>query len=228
MTGIHSTRLAASKAHRRFVAGTRRAVEKMGWEIPNPMSVSPSIVGAQLLSFAVPPTFERAFGYGGDLRFLEFGYSVGSRQFGYCDGADHLPSDQSLWLWFLSHPVISTHLPEKRYPTLYGTFSVEARRPTLEQIMRGGGSFPSPHCLLLDRQDRMAYISQRDQTVILFALMEPEGADHHSVFVDGLLMSSGTEDYKVPPPVELVHQLRSFLDARLQPAHGSEQVDLRQ
>ncbi|MGB8887188.1 MAG: hypothetical protein WCC87_10725 [Candidatus Korobacteraceae bacterium] len=74
----------------------------------------------------------------------------------------------------------------------------------------------------------MAYISQRDQTVILFALMEPEGADHHSVFVDGLLMSSGTEDYKVPPPVELVHQLRSFLDARLQPAHGSEQVDLGQ
>ena len=228
MTGIHSTRLAASKAHRRFVAGTRRAVEKMGWEIPNPMSVSPSIVGAQLLSFAVPPTFERAFGYGGDLRFLEFGYSVRSRQFGYCDGADHIPSDESLWLWFLSHPVISTHLPEKRYPTLYGTFSVEARRPTLEQIMRGGGSFPSPHCLLLDRRDRMAYISQRDQTVILFALMEPEGADHHSVFVDGLLMSSGTEDYKVPPPVELVHQLRSFLDARLQPAHGSEQVDLRQ
>jgi hypothetical protein len=228
MTGIHSTRLAASKAHRRFVAGTRKAVKKMGGEIPNPLSLSPSIVGAQPLSFPVPPTFERAFGYRADLRFLEFGYSVRSRQFGYGDGGDHIPSDESLWLWFLRHPVISTHLPEKRYPTLYGTFSVEAGRPTLDQIMRGRGSFPSPHCLLLDRQDRVAYISQRDQTVILFALMEPEGADHHAVFVDGLLMSSGTEDYKVPPPVELVHQLRSFLDARLQPAHGSEQVDLRQ
>jgi hypothetical protein len=200
----------------------------MGWEISNPLNVSPSIVGAQMLSFPVPPTFERAFGYRGDLRFIEFGYSFESRQFGYCDGGDHVPSDESLWLWFLRHPVVSTHVPEKRYPTLYGTFSVEAQRPTLEQIMRRGGRFPSLHCLLLDRQDRVAYISQRDQTMILFALVEPEGADHHSVFVDGLLMSSGTENYKMPPPVELVHQLRSFLDARLEPAHGGEQADLNQ
>jgi hypothetical protein len=228
MTGIHSTRLAASKAHRRFVAGTRKAVKKMGWEIPNPMSVSPSIVGAQPLSFPVPPTFERAFGYRGDLRFLEFGYSVRSRQFGYCDGADHIPSDGSLWLWFLRHPVISTHLPENRYPTLYGVSSAEDDRPAIEEIMRRGGGFDAPHCLLLDRRDRKAYISHRDQTLILFALVEPEGADHHSVFVDGLLMSSGTEDYRVPPPIELVHQLRSFLDARLEPAHGGEQVDLGQ
>ena len=211
MTGIHSTRLAASKAHRRFVDGTRKAVKRMGWEIPNALSVSPSIVGAQLLSFAVPPTFERAFGYGGDLRFLEFGYSVGSRQFGYCDGADHIPSDESLWLWFLRHPVISTHLPENRYPTLYGVSLAEGDRPAIEEVMRRGRSFDSPHCLLLDRQDRVAYISQRDQTMILFALVEPEGADHHSVFVDGLLMSSGTEDYKMPPPDELVHQLRSWM-----------------
>ena len=63
MTGIHSTRLAASKAHRRFVAGTRKSVQKMGWEIPNVMDISPTIVGAQPLGFPVPPTFERAFGY---------------------------------------------------------------------------------------------------------------------------------------------------------------------
>ncbi|HVO59382.1 MAG TPA: hypothetical protein VMT53_00530 [Terriglobales bacterium] len=228
MTGIHSTRLAASKAHRSFVAGTRKAVKKMGWEIPNPLSVSPSIVGAQMLSFPVPPTLERAFGYRADLRFLEFGYSVRSRQFGYCDGADDIPSDESLWLWFLSHPVISTHLPENRYPTLYGVSLAEADRPAIEEVMRRGRSFDSPHCLLLDRRDRKAYISKREQTMILFALMEPEGADHHSVFVDGLLMSSGTEDYKVPPPVEFVHQLRSFLDAQLDLAHRGGQVDLGQ
>ena len=228
MTGIHSTRLAASKAHRGFVAGIRKAVKKMGWEIPNPLTLSPSIVGAQMLRFPVPPTFERAFGYRADLRFLEFGYSVGSRQFGYCDGADHIPSDESLWLWFLRHPVISTHLPENRYPTLYGVSLVEGDRPAIEDVMRRGGDFDSPHCLLLDRRDRKAYISKREQTTILFALMEPEGADHHSVFVDGLLMSSGTEDYKMPPPVEFVHQLRSFLDARLELAHEDRQVDLRQ
>src|SRR5271165_3578689 len=228
MPGIHSTRLAASKAHRRFVADTRKAVRKMGWKIPDDTSVCASIIGAQPLQFRVPPAFEGAFGYRGDLRFLEFGYSVRSRQFGYSDGADDIPSDETLWFWFLRHPVISTHVPERRYPTLYGTFSAVAERPAIEQIMRGGRTFEAPHCLLLDRRDRKAYICQRDQTMILFALIEPEGADHHTVFVDGLLMSPGTEDYKVPPPIELAHQLRSFLDAQLQLAHGGDQVDLRQ
>jgi hypothetical protein len=227
MTGIHSTRLAASKAHRRFMAETRNAVQKMAGKIPDPKSVSASIVGAQPLQFPVPPTFERAFGYRGDLRFLQFGYSVRSRQFGYSDGADDIPSDESLWFWFLRHPVISTHVPESRYPTLYGSCSIEAQRPTLEQIMRRGGAFQTPHCLLLDRQDRIAYISKRDQTMILFALMEPEDADHHTVFVDGLLMSPGTEDYRVPPPIELTQQLRSFLDAQIELAQRANRAGLR-
>lgn len=33
---------------------------------------------------------------------------------------------------------------------------------------------------------------------ILFALTEPEDGDEHMVFVDGLLMSSGSEGYKLP------------------------------
>jgi hypothetical protein len=228
MPGIHSTRLATSKAHRRFVADTRKAVQKMGWEIPDPISVSPSIIGAQPLQFPVPPGFERAFGYWGDLRFVEFGYSVRSRQFGYSDGADDIPSDERLWLWFLRHPVISTHVPQRRYPTLYGTFSGAPERTAIEQITRSGGTFEAPHCLLLDRRDRKAYISRRDQTMILFALMEPEGADHHTVFVDGVLMSAGTENYKVPPPIELGHQLRSFLDAKLELAKRADRADLTQ
>ena len=185
------------------------------------------MIGAQPLQFPVPPTLERAFGYRGDLRFLEFGYSLRSRQFGYSDGADDIPSDQSLWFWFLRHPVISTHLPENRYPTLYGNFPAEAQRPTLEEIMRRGGTFQTPHCLLLDRRDRIAYISQRDQTMILFALMEPEDSDLHMVFVDGLLMSPGTEDYKEPPAIELADQLRGFLDAQVAIAQRADRADLR-
>jgi hypothetical protein len=56
--------------------------------------------------------------------------------------------------------------------------------------------------------------------MILFALMEPEGNDHHTVFVDGLLMSPGTEDYKAELPAEFVHELRSFFDAQLELGHG--------
>ena len=226
--GIHSSRLAASKAHRRFVTETRKAVQKLGWEIPDSALLSPSIVGAQLLRFPVAPNLERAFGYRGNLRFLELGYCVRSRLFGYGDGGDHIASDENLWLWFLHHPVISTHLPEGRYPTLYGIFPPKGQGSAPEEIIRRDTGLAAVHCLLLDRHDRKTYICERDQTMILFALMEPEGADHHTVFVDGLLMSPGTEDYKAAPPAEFVHELRSFLDAQPELGHRRDRADLRE
>jgi hypothetical protein len=57
--------------------------------------------------------------------------------------------------------------------------------------------------------------------MILFALMEPEGGDQHTVFVDGLLMSPGTENYKTPPSAEFADQLRRFLDRELDIARNS-------
>jgi hypothetical protein len=63
--------------------------------------------------------------------------------------------------------------------------------------------------------------------MILFALMEPEDADLHMVFVDGLLMSLGTEDYKEPPAIELADQLRVFLDAQVAIAQRADRADLR-
>ena len=213
MSGIHSTRLAASKAHRHFVNEARRAVRRTGWQAPDG-PISPTLVGAEPLHIAVPPTLELAFGYRGDLRFLQFGYTAGHRQFGYSDGGDDLPSDEGLWSWFLHHPVVTPHLPESRYPTLHGRFASESARPALDQIMRSGIASPVCHCLLLDRRDRRAFISQRDQTMILFALMEPEDGDAHTVFVDGLLMSSGSESYRQPVPAEFVDELRRFLDSQ--------------
>jgi hypothetical protein len=106
MSGIHITRLAASKAHRHFVNEAKRAIRKTGWQAPDG-PISPALVGAELLPVAAPPTLERAFGYRGDLRFLQFGYTAGRRQFGYSDGGDDLPSDEGLWSWFLHHPVIT-------------------------------------------------------------------------------------------------------------------------
>ena len=185
------------------------------------MDISPTLVGAIPLPFPVPDSFEAAFGYRGNLRFVQFGYVAGSRQFGYSDGGDDLPSDASLWSWFLHHPVIAPYLPESRYPTLYGKFPSGSERPSLEQIMRRGADLPTCHCLLLDRRDRRAYVSERDQAMILFALMEPDDGDAHNVFVDGMLISPGSEDYKVARPQGLLEQFRRFLDSQVVGSEGT-------
>jgi hypothetical protein len=93
MGGIHRTRLAASKAHQHFVKEAKRAVQTLGWQLSRG-ALSPTLVGAQPLSSPVSPVFEAAFGYRGDLRFLQFGYTVASPQFGCSDGGDDLPSDE--------------------------------------------------------------------------------------------------------------------------------------
>lgn len=215
MAGIHRTRLAASKVHRRFVREARRSVQELGWQVPKG-GISPAVVGAAPLPFPIPDSFETAFGYGGNLRFVQFGYTAGSCKFGYSDGGDDLPSDASLWFWFLRHPAIAPHLPESRYPTLYGKFPSEGERPSLEHIMRRGADPPTRHCLLLDRRDRRFYLAERDQAMILLALIEPEDGDAHNVFVDGMLMSPGSEEYKVPPAPELLDQFRRFFDSQVQ------------
>ena len=196
--GIHRTRLAASKVHQHLVKEARRTVQELGWQVPKD-GISPTLIGAMRLQFPVPESFEAAFGYRGDLRFVQFGYTAGSHQFGYSDGGDNLPSDANLWSWFLHHPAVAPHVPETRYPTLYGKFRSGSERPSLEQIMRRGAELPTCHCLLLDRRDRRAYVTEQDQAMILLALMEPGEGDAHTVFVDGMLMSPGSEDYKVPP-----------------------------
>jgi hypothetical protein len=220
VVGIHRTRLAASKVHGHFVRELRRTVQKLSWQIPKE-SISPTVVGAMPLPFPVPDSFEAAFGYRGNLRFVQFGYTVGSRRFGYSDGGDDLPSDPSLWSWFLHHPAVAPHLPESRYPTLYGKFLYGSERPSLEQIMRRGSDLPNCHCLLLDTRARRVYVSEWDQAMMLFAVMEPEKGDAHSVFVDGMLMSPGSEGYNLPPAPELIDQFRRSLDSQVHVSEGA-------
>ena len=57
--------------------------------------------------------------------------------------------------------------------------------------------------------------------MILLALMEPEEGDAHNVFVDGMLMSPGSEDYKVPPLPGLLEQFRRFLDRQVGVSQGA-------
>jgi len=51
-----------------------------------------------------------------------------------------------------------------------------------------------------------------------FPLTEPEDSDYHTVFADTLLLSPGTEDYKIAPSIELIEHLRRWLSS--QPLNG--------
>jgi hypothetical protein len=55
--------------------------------------------------------------------------------------------------------------------------------------------------------------------MILFALAEPEDGDKHTIFVDHLLMSPGTENYKMPSPGQFTNQFRLFFDSQLETGH---------
>ena len=221
MSRIHSDRLITKRLHKGFAAGARKALEKLGRAPEESSGVSPEMFDVEPLAFPVPPTLDRALAYRGSLRFVHFGYSANNGQFEYCDGGDDIPSTgESVWRWFLGHPLISPHLPKSKYPTLYGIFPPGHSRPTLEEIMTARElSFPADdlehHYMLLDRQELKAYVARRNQTLIFFALAHPDDEDPHTVFVDDLLMSPGTEDYKAPPSIDCVVQVRQFLDAQL-------------
>ncbi len=222
MSRIHSDRLITKRLHAGFAAGAKKALEQLGRVPQKPIAISPEMFDVEPLAFPVPPTLDRALAYRGSLRFVHFGYSANNGQFEYCDGGDDIPSTgESVWRWFLGHSLISPHLPKSKYPTLYGIFPPGQSRPTLEEIMTArelsipAQDLPEHHYLLLDREELKAYVARRNETLIFFALAHSDGEDPHTVFVDDLLMSPGTEDYKAPPSDDCVEQVRRFLDAQL-------------
>jgi hypothetical protein len=62
-------------------------------------------------------------------------------------------------------------------PISHAVWKVAVRVPKADAGPDHEGQERFCHCLLLNRRDRRACISQRDQTTILFALMEPEDGD---------------------------------------------------
>ena len=218
-------RMRASKMQRLFCADVKIALQKWavakyGREIPV-AAISPSaIAGVELLDMPVPPMLEEALGYRGNLRFVEFGYCPRTRQFGYGDGGDDIPSNPDLWLQFLRHPAIAPYLPESRYPTLYGVFPRGHRRAIEKFFAKGSRrKLPTPpHRLLLDRKKRQLYVCRTDHTTLFFGLTEPEGKER--IIVDGLLMDPASRDYREPPQQEVVAALLGWLDGRLKPAHA--------
>jgi hypothetical protein len=205
--GVHRERLNAAKAQRALVRGAKMALQKWASkELDRDIrlaTISPSaLVGGELLSIPVPPMLEEALGYRGALCFVSFGYSPRTRTFGHCDGGDDIPADPHVWLQFLHHPLVASQLPKARYPALYGVFSQKQHAE----------SFELPHCLLLDRTTRQLYICRRDNAILFLSLTEPDEEEVCRIFVDHLRTSPGNENYKVPPPKEIVAELLGWLD----------------
>jgi len=69
---------------------------------------------------------------------------------------------------------------------------------------------------LSDRAELRERFEREARTLfVLFALVEMEDSGQQRVFIDGLLMSSGGEEYKVPTRPETLQTLREFLDDSL-------------
>ena len=222
MSRTHSDRLNAKKVHRGFAAEVRRAANRLGSAVP-PLSVIPAeVLGAEPLPLEMPAFLDCAFGYPGNLRFVQFGYSYRTREFAYCDGGDDIPSSsESVWKWFLNHSLISPHLPEERYPTLHGIFPADSltfnnpiTAETSEWISQENPLL-AHHCLLLDRQELKAYVARREQNLLFLALTQPEDKGLHTLYIDELLMSSGMENYEEPRDEDLEALVRRFFDVQL-------------
>jgi hypothetical protein len=56
--------------------------------------------------------------------------------------------------------------------------------------------------------------------MIPFAVKEPDEGNTHKVFVDGMLMSPGSEDYNLPPAPALVDRLRRYARVPWRPCSG--------
>lgn len=101
-----------SKAHRHLVKEAKRAVRKMGWQIPR-AGFSLTLVGAESLVFPTSHVFKLLSATGGTCGFLKFGHSAPVGRCGYSDGGD-VPGSESPPL---GHPEEGSKLADMPLPT---------------------------------------------------------------------------------------------------------------
>src|SRR5579872_871276 len=99
-------------------------------------------------------------------------------------------------------------LGRRLFPTLYGEFE----RGQRWQCRKSAVEKTPHHCLLFDRQERQPYLCRWDQAVLFFPRIEPENGEDHTVSADGLLLSPGSEDYRIQCPAELRQQFENWLE----------------
>jgi hypothetical protein len=204
----------ALRFHRDMVMAIKNAAkEKFGY-VPNPALVHPKSFGKKSLGFFMPPMMEQVFGYGGNLRFVEFSFCPYDGQIGYSDGGDELRTDRALWMEFVNHPLVTRDLGEERYPTLYG------KRLESSKAKHDGSTFDSLvtdpvgqwHCLMFDREERRVYLFKRIELAVFFPLIEPQERDDHIVLADGRLVSPGCEETKGNVSIDAIEGFVRWLD----------------
>jgi hypothetical protein len=202
----------ALSIHRDVVTAVKNFAKERFGHVPNPALVCPESFGKKSLRFFMPPMMEEVFGYGGNLRFVEFSYCPRNCQIAYSDGGDEFATDGALWMEFVNHPVVAKELGEDRYPTLYGK-GLESSKA--EHDSKGVDSLlahPVGHwdCLMFDREQRRVYLFKRIELLMFFPLCEE--MDDHTVLADGRLVSPGCEEQKARASVDAVEAFLRWLD----------------
>lgn len=219
------------RAHYRYVAAVKGAAERsLGsvGKLPPPSDASPYIVGGQPLRFVPPMAMDRALGYRGSLRYVEFSFSPRTLKFGCSDGGATTPGDENLWAKFLRHPLVRDELPRSRYPTLHGRFPVDL----LKQFRAARslpGAFPCAgrwHCLILDRRLCEAFLCTRAQALLFFPLTEPVERDSHTVFRNGLLLDRRTKTRPREDQLALARKMIAELDEEFELLTSGEELPM--
>src|SRR5579864_1101055 len=168
-------RLALS-IHRDMVMSVKKFAKQRFGQVPNPALICAESFGRKSLRFFMPPMMEEVFGYGGNLRFVEFSYCPCNCQIAYSDGGDEIATDGTLWLEFVNHPVVANELGEDRYPTLYGkgleSSKAEHRNRKFDSLL--ADPVGHWHCLMFDREQRRVYVFKRMELIMFFPLCEPQ------------------------------------------------------
>lgn len=212
------TRKRALHRHRDIVRSVKDFFKERFGHVPDPALVCPEWFGKKHLRFSMAPMMEEVFGYGGNLRFVEFSYCPRDCQIAYSDGGDELATDGALWMEFVNHPLVANELGEQRYPTLYGkgleSSKAEHRSKKFDSLL--ADPIGHWHCLMFDRHQRQVYLFKRIELVMFFPLCEPQTGDDH-IFTDVNLLSPGCEkQQKGSASIDVIEDFLRWLDVAWQ------------
>jgi len=119
------------------------------------------------LPIPVPPQLEEALGYEGDARWVAFYWSPAGDEAMYDDGRCSGDGDWTGYLAYVDHPAVAVHLVRPCWACGgRGTLTDLENEPCdfcdgagLLPLRLGSSDFEADHWLVIDRQERTAYVA---------------------------------------------------------------------